>query len=275
MGLIKQIDDQMGRLFKHLEDRGIADETMIVFTSDHGDYLGDHWLGEKDLFHEEALRVPLIIHDPSPEADATRGTLNTDLVEAIDLAPTFIEMYGGAPVQHVMDGHSLVGTLDGTRKADPRQYVIAEYDYSFLEVRAALDMPSRECWLRMIFDGRFKYIHGERFRPMLFDLEADPNELTDLGDDRAHADIRAVLHEALFEWARKPRQRNTVPDGAIEGTDIQDRIGENGILIGYWDEAELEDAIKNKWGRRLANANPLLAPTLNKLLRREQPEEKT
>ena len=275
MGLIKQIDDQMGRLFKHLEDRGIADETMIVFTSDHGDYLGDHWLGEKDLFHEEALRVPLIIHDPSPEADATRGTLNTDLVEAIDLAPTFLEMYGGAAVPHIMDGHSLTGTLDGTRKEDPRQYVIAEYDYSFLEVRAALDMPSRECWLRMIFDGRFKYIHGERFRPMLFDLEGDPNELTDLGADHAHADIRAELHEALFEWARKPRQRSTVPDGAIEGTEIQDKIGEGGILIGYWDEEELEDAIKNKWGARLANANPLLAPTLNKLLRRTQPEEKT
>lgn len=145
MGLIKQIDDHMGRLFKHLEDRGIADETMIVFTSDHGDYLGDHWLGEKDLFHEEALRVPLIIYDPSAQADATRGTLNTDLVEAIDLAPTFLEVYGGAAVPHIMDGHSLMDTLHGTRKEDPRRYVIAEYDYSFLEVRAALDMPSREC----------------------------------------------------------------------------------------------------------------------------------
>ena len=91
----------------------------------------------------------------------------------------------------------------------------------------------------------------------------------------AYSGTPIYLHEALFAWARKPRQRNTVPDGAIEGTDIQDRIGENGILIGYWDEAELEDAIKNKWGRRLANANPLLAPTLNKLLRRTETEKET
>jgi len=79
----------------------------------------------------------------------------------------------------------------------------------------------------------------------------------------------------LFEWARKPRQRSTVADGAIEGTDIQDRIGEAGILIGYWDEAELEDAIRTKWGPRLANANPLVASTLNTLLRRDPGEEKS
>jgi arylsulfatase A-like enzyme len=274
MGLIKQIDDQMGRLFQHLEHRGIADQTMIVFTSDHGDYLGDHWLGEKELFHEESVRVPLIIHDPSTEADATRGSVNTDLVEAIDLAPTFLEMYGGAAVPHIMDGHSLIGTLDGTRKHDPRDYVISEYDYSFIEPRIALDMPSRDCWLRMVFDGRYKYIHAERYRPMLFDLQEDPNELIDLGDDSAHADVCARLHETLFEWARKPRQRSTVSDGLIESTNVQDKIVESGILIGFWDEAELEHALRNEFGPRMSNTNPLVAPTLKKLLRREQKDDK-
>ena len=59
MGLVKQIDDQLGRLFAYLQQHGFTDDTMIVFTSDHGDYLGDHWLGEKDLFHEASVRVPL------------------------------------------------------------------------------------------------------------------------------------------------------------------------------------------------------------------------
>lgn len=273
MGLIKQIDDQMGRLFRHLEARGIADDTMIVFTSDHGDYLGDHWLGEKDLFHEESLRVPLVIYDPDSRADATRGTVNTDLVEAIDLLPTFLEHYGGAAVPHVLDGHSLMGALVGTRKTDPRRYVISEYDYAFLEPRVALDKPSRECWLRMIFDGRYKYIHAEGFRPFLFDLEADPNEQKDLGDDPAFAEIRAELHEALFAWARKPRQRNTIADGGIEAVNVQDRIAENGILIGYYDEEELETAIRDEWSPRFAVANPLTGPVLNKLLRRDQKED--
>ncbi|MGI9390561.1 MAG: sulfatase-like hydrolase/transferase, partial [Boseongicola sp.] len=74
MGLIKQADDQMGVLFNWLEETGRMDDTMIVLTSDHGDFLGDHWMGEKTFFHDASTRVPLIIYDPSPEADATRGT---------------------------------------------------------------------------------------------------------------------------------------------------------------------------------------------------------
>lgn len=274
MGLIKQIDDQMGRLFNHLEERGIADQTMIIFTSDHGDYLGDHWLGEKELFHDESVRVPLIIHDPSPSADTTRGTVNNDLVEAIDIAPTLLNLYGGAAVPHILDGHSLMDTLTGKRKSDPRRYVISEYDYSYVEPRQNLNMPSRECWLRMVFDGRFKYVHCERFRPMLYDLQDDPNELQDLGADSNYADVRARLHEALFEWARTPRQRSTISDGLIESTNITDKITEAGILIGFWDETELEDALVNEMGPRMSNANPIVAPTLNKLLRRTQTDDK-
>src|SRR5436309_15005402 len=97
MGLITQIDDQMGVLMKFLEDRGLLDTTMIVFTSDHGDYLGDHWMGEKDLFHEQSARIPLIIIDPSAAADSTRGTVSEALVEAIDLEPTFIDYFGASP----------------------------------------------------------------------------------------------------------------------------------------------------------------------------------
>ena len=66
MGLIKQIDDQLGALFRFMEERGLSRRTMIVFTSDHGDYLGDHWMGEKDLFHEPVVRAPLIVYDPRP-----------------------------------------------------------------------------------------------------------------------------------------------------------------------------------------------------------------
>ena len=71
-----------------------------MLTSDHGDYLGDHWLGEKDLFHAPSVKVPLIVVDPRPEADATRGAACDALVEAIDLAPTFVEAAGGAVPDH-------------------------------------------------------------------------------------------------------------------------------------------------------------------------------
>ena len=97
MGLIKQIDDHLGRLFDWLEESGRMDDTMIVFTSDHGDYLGDHWLGEKELFHDVSVRVPLIVFDPRSEADATRGKVSDAFVEAIDLVPTFMEATGAPP----------------------------------------------------------------------------------------------------------------------------------------------------------------------------------
>ncbi|MDG2268787.1 MAG: sulfatase-like hydrolase/transferase, partial [Alphaproteobacteria bacterium] len=115
MGLIKQLDDQLGRMFKFLEDTGRMDDTMIVMSSDHGDYLGDHWLGEKDLFHDASARVPLIIYDPREEADGTRGTVCDELVEGIDLAPTFVELMGGDAKPHIIEGRSLVPLLEGKK----------------------------------------------------------------------------------------------------------------------------------------------------------------
>ena len=110
MGLIKQIDDQLGVLFRFMQARGLMDNTLIVFTSDHGDYLGDHWMGEKDLFHEPSVKVPLIVCDPSAAADAARGTVCDALVETIDLAPTFLEALGADPAEqsHRLEGRSLV-----------------------------------------------------------------------------------------------------------------------------------------------------------------------
>jgi len=81
MGLIKQCDDQLGRLLDHLEKTGRDKDTMIVLTSDHGDYLGDHWLGEKSLFHDQSVKIPMIIYDPRKAADSTRGTTCDALVD--------------------------------------------------------------------------------------------------------------------------------------------------------------------------------------------------
>jgi arylsulfatase A-like enzyme len=266
MGLIKQLDDQIGRLLSHLDNKGLTAETMIVFTSDHGDYLGDHWMGEKDLFHEQAIHVPLIIADPDTRANNTRGQINTDLVEMIDLLPTFLDVYETPQVPHILDGRSLRPALFGNTY-HKRTHVICEYDYSFQDARITLGTKSRDSWLRMIFDGRWKYVLAEGFRPMLFDLQTDPEEFHDLGALPDYKAVKAELHERLFEWARQPRQRATVADDTIESTYVQERIGEAGILIGYWDEDELKQAIEHEWHPRFAAHNPIIGPTLKKLLR--------
>ena len=104
MGLIKQIDDQMGVLMQFLEERGLLDNTMIVFTSDHGDYLGDHWMGEKDLFHDQSAQNSPDRDRPVAGSRWTRGTVSDALVEAIDLAPTFVDYFGGTPAGHIFEG---------------------------------------------------------------------------------------------------------------------------------------------------------------------------
>lgn len=75
--------------------------------------MGDHWLGEKDLFHEQSVKIPLIIYDPRAEADGTRGTTCDAPVESIDLAPTFVEMAGGEVADHILEGRSLMRWLRG------------------------------------------------------------------------------------------------------------------------------------------------------------------
>ncbi len=237
MGLIKQVDDQIGRLLDFLEARGLMETTMIVFTSDHGDYLGDHWLGEKDLFHDCVSRIPLIVCDPRDEADAARGTSNDALVEAIDLAPTFLDFFGGPPQPHRLEGRALTPLLAGDTPADWRRYVVSETDYSMLPARRALGIPVSQARMTMIATERWKYIHAEGFRPMLYDLVEDPQELVDLGADNSHETVRREMAEMHFEWARRVSQRVTKSDAEIEA--MAGKNARRGILLGFWDETDL------------------------------------
>ena len=210
---------------------------MIAFTSDHGDYLGDHWMGEKDLFHDQSVRVPLIVYDPRPEADATRGTVSEALIEGIDLAPTFLDFFGGPKLPHILEGRDLTPLLHGT-PVTWREYAISEYDYATREARMIIGNPQEDARLIMICDARWKYVHCEGFRPMLFDLETDPQELVDLGASPGHANVRQRMHDAIFEWSRKHHNRITLTPQRIE----QMTGGEPpGILIGIWDEEQFED----------------------------------
>ncbi|MGE0769419.1 MAG: alkaline phosphatase family protein [Hyphomicrobiaceae bacterium] len=210
MGLISQFDTHVGRLIDHLEATGEIDDTIIVVTSDHGDYLGDHWLGEKDLFHDEVVRVPLIIVDPRNGADATRGFTSMAMVEAIDLAPTFLEWAGGAPQPHRMEGRSLAPLLASRSVADWREAIFCDSDFALRHARKHLNLAEDEARGFMVRTEHWKYVHFEHFRPQLFDLENDPSELQDLGDSPAHAEVRDTLKGLLFTWALTRKTRTTV-----------------------------------------------------------------
>uniref|UniRef100_UPI0035629312 sulfatase-like hydrolase/transferase n=1 Tax=Aquicoccus sp. TaxID=2055851 RepID=UPI0035629312 len=249
MGLIKQADDQMGRLFKWMEETGRMDDTLIVLTSDHGDFLGDHWMGEKTFFHDASTRIPLIIYDPSSEADATRGTVCDALVESIDLAPTFVELAGASVPDHVLEGESLVPLLHGKAQETQRQYVICEYDYSGAPVAALLNADIDDAQLFMVADKRWKLIHAEGgHRPILFDLLNDPDELVDLGESAEHAEVIETMYARLFEWARRPAQRTTVSRETL--IEMRTKSRGKGIVLGVYDEGEIAGELTVKYRGR-------------------------
>ncbi len=239
MGLIKQVDDQMGRLFAHLEATGRMDDTMIVVTSDHGDYLGDHWLGEKDLFHAPSVLAPLIVYDPSGEADATRGTVCDALVEGIDVGATFIEAAGGEVPGHIVEGRSLLPFLRGETPDEWREFAVSEYDYSATPMAVKLGVAPKDARLFMIADERWKFVHAEGgFRPMLFDMENDPDEFVDLAKTAPDHEVIATMYERLGRWARRSSQRIAHADRTIEKGRGKSR--RKGIVLGLYDGSEID-----------------------------------
>ncbi len=248
MGLIKQLDDQIGELLDFMESQGRLDDTLIVFTSDHGDFLGDHWLGEKDLFHNPSAKVPMLIRDPSPEADASRGTVCDALVESIDLAATFVEVAGGRDQSHRIEGRSLVPWLHNSKPDTWREHVFSEYFYGLFPSGTALHGDAvDDARLYMVFDGRFKLMHAPEMPPMLFDLESDPDELIDLGRDPAHADTCEQLMAALHAWGLRESQRQTKSTEQLLA--MRGKSQRCGVNIGYWEKDEIADpAVRNKLG---------------------------
>ena len=244
MGLITAIDDQIGRIVRYLKDSGRYQTTMIIFTSDHGDYLGDHWMGEKQLFHDPSVRVPLIVRDPRPAADGTRGKVCDALVEMIDIAPTLLDFHGAAPREHVLEGCSLLPLIEG-RGRSGRSHVFSEYHYAEDRACWGLGHPIPTSMARMVSDRRWKLMQFEHAPPLLFDREADPDELHDLAESPEHRDVLEQLHECLFRWARNPRSNICTPLAVLE--DYGDRMRHydecamQGFVIGYWDETELDD----------------------------------
>ncbi len=246
MGLIKQCDDQLGVILDYLERTGKMDGTMIVLTSDHGDYLGDHWMGEKDLFHDPSVKIPMIVYDPRAEADATRGTTCDALVESIDLAATFVEAAGAEVPSHIVEGRSLMPWLRGEAPDDWREVVVSEYDYACRPFGKTLVERSADARLFMVFDGRWKLIHAEGgYRPMLFDLETDPEEFHDLAKGPGYEDQIARMQGLLAQWGLRMSQRVTRSEADI--ATMRGRSLRRGVLPFLYDGSEVPAELVEKY----------------------------
>ena len=237
-GLISQLDHHLGRLFDAMAASGRIDDTMIVFCSDHGDFLGDHWLGEKELFYDTVQRVPFIVVDPRREADATRGTVEPRFVECVDVVPTILDALDidPAPYRHRIEGRSLQpllhGQLESPESAPWRDFVFSELDYSFRQARLLLGKDVHQCRAFSLRDARWRYVHWLDEPEQLFDLQADPQEFNDLGRDASTAAVRVALREKLLEFLARRRHRVTLTDAQIAASTAQHKRA--GVFFGQW-----------------------------------------
>lgn len=221
-GMISEVDAQIGRLVDYLKQIDAYNNTLIVFTSDHGDMLGDHWMLSKSCYFDQAFYVPLIIRDPRPSADGTRGSYVDAFTEVVDIMPTILEGVGqDVPTQ--CDGRSLLPFCYGEQPKDWRQEYHAEFDLRSpygIEEKPPLGLEMRKCMVNIIRGKRYKYVHFAGLPPLFFDLENDPNEFNDLSGDPAYQGKVLEYAEKMLTW------RMEYDDPAL--TDIH--LGKSGIV---------------------------------------------
>jgi arylsulfatase A-like enzyme len=203
-GLMSEIDDQLGRVFAYLEETGQWDDTLIVFTCDHGEQLGDHHLLGKIGYFDQSYRIPLIVCDPSTEADATRGRIVERFTETIDTMPTILEWLD-AEIPRQCDGHSVLPFVrgDGEAPADWRREVHYEYDFRdifYSKPETALGLHMDQCSLAVVQDERYKYVHFAALPPLFFDLQNDPGQLNNRADDPACAALMRDYAQKMLSW---------------------------------------------------------------------------
>lgn len=179
-GLVSQVDAGVGRIVAELKRLGLYDDTMIVFTSDHGDMQGSHGLKNKCYPHEKSAGVPFIVRLPG----GRRGVRSAELISGVDIYPSALEL-AGCKADIALDGHSFIGYMRGTAQRI-NEYVISEY------------VLGKQPW-RMIRSAGYKLVVTMAgYEPVsLYDMTNDPWELNDIKGEPAMAGVIRELTEIL------------------------------------------------------------------------------
>jgi arylsulfatase A-like enzyme len=175
---VTAIDEKIGQIFAALEAKGMLENSIIVFTSDHGDNLGDHNLPYKWFMYDTITRIPLLIRTPK-----TTGRIDKELFSQIDIGPTLLEL-AGIPIPSRLDGQSRVARIEKADTSDTPQAVFAEENH-----------------LVMIRTQTHKLVHYiDKPYGELYDLVSDPDELHNNYDSPDYQSIRVELESKLFKW---------------------------------------------------------------------------
>ena len=183
---VKSLDENMGRLLDYLDESGLAEDTLVVYASDNGFFLGEHGYYDKRFMYEESIRIPLLMRYP-PMTES--GTTEERIARNIDFAPTFMDL-AGVDIPDGVQGRSLRPLLAQEETPDWEQPLY----YHFYEY----PLPHRVHRHYGIRTDRYKLIYYYRINEWeLFDLERDPNELRNVVDDSQYADVFSRLKDEL------------------------------------------------------------------------------
>jgi len=200
---VASVDDNVGRVLDYLEQAGLDENTVVIYSSDQGFYLGDHGWFDKRFMYEESLRMPLMVRWPGV---VKPGSVNTDLVQNLDFAETFLDI-AGADIPDDMQGRSIVPLLEGKTPDDWRKSIYYQY-YEFPAVHSV----RRHYGVRT---QRHKLIHFYNIDEWeLYDLKKDPDEMNSVYDDPKYADVVKELKAEIKRLQKKykvPDDTGSVP----------------------------------------------------------------
>jgi len=211
MGTVTAVDEGVGKILDYLEEQGLTENTIIVYTTDQGFYLGEKGFFDKRFMYEESLAMPLLMQYP-PAIEP--GTTIDALTQNLDFAPTFLD-FAGAEIPAEMQGKSLRPLLTGTAKEDDFRDAVYYHYYDF----PAFHMVKRHYGVRT---DRYKLIHfyDDIDTWELYDLEKDPQEENNLYGNPEYAEIQERLHEELRSLQEKygvtEEEFQTTPEAKVE-----------------------------------------------------------
>ena len=221
-GLVSEVDFHIGRILDGLSEAGRADDTLVIFTSDHGEIFGDYYCWDKGGWFDGSQRIPLIIRDPKAAAGGARID---EFTESVDILPTILRWLDLPPPSSV-DGMSLLPFIRG-ESPPPGWRDAAMWEYDFRRAAnspafAGYDLSPDDCALIVRRERRWKYVHFNGLPPLLFDSQADPGEFNNLAEKPAHAAERARLAGETLSWrmrhcAREWTDWRISPDGMVGG----------------------------------------------------------
>lgn len=189
---IQSVDDGVGEVLDYLEKNGLADNTIVIYTSDQGFYLGEHGWFDKRFMYEESFRTPLLVRYPK---EISKGTVVDQLVQNLDFAPTLLD-YAGVQVPSDMQGESFRKLVNGSSGEWRDAVYYTYYEYP------SVHMVKRHYG---VATDRYKLMHFyyDVDEWEMYDLEKDPSEMNNVYNDAAYAEVKADLHQKLSELRSK------------------------------------------------------------------------